>query len=732
MADKKKSKSEKTPKMVPAKKLPKLFKKEYTESDFEKNVLKKLFIDADREFISLIFEKSKGKNGESVLKVNLEKSIKKADLVRCKKIASEINAQKGGIKLIPLFAALVFVAVLAVFSLVFKNKLVSYAVRSSMQKIFLAKTDIAKVDLKILGASLEIQGLEQADKDSPMKNLFSIDKIAVDFNLNDLLKGKIHSENLEVTGVALGTERKVSGELPAFAKKSSSSKEEKKILETSTANSLEAAKKLQGMFADYNPETMLDGLKNELKSPAVAEKISGQVQAKVEKWQKVPDEYQKSVQSFSKNVDSLVKTDWSKMSDPVQIKAAIDTINSAINEGNSLKEKLGKSVEEIKSDSAEVNACSKELNVAVKADNALVEAKINAMKKSFTPAGLNEIMNDAVRSIMYSVSGKYYPYVDKAVTAAMSSKNSGKKDSGHAKAAKTEKKQKVKKAGKPGHKRAAGRDIYYRKDMVPKLLIEKVSASGYEYKTDRLLFKGTAAEISSDQNIRGKPASANAEFNIGGNPNSVSVVVDTRADSDASLIAAEYSGSGWPLSADAEIFKLNSNASVKARLSADEIGSFTARGTLDLKVKDIEGMKFEPARVSELYGKALKKIDRLIVGFKVSYSLADGLGIELTDTDRIASQLSAPVTKALSAELSAIADGAKKDVAKVLSENTGAAQRKIARFADISSALNKHMGSVNQMEAQLEKKKKEAENKLKNGAKDAAADAAKKALKSLF
>ena len=36
MADKKKSKSEKTPKMVPAKKLPKLFKKEYTESDLSK------------------------------------------------------------------------------------------------------------------------------------------------------------------------------------------------------------------------------------------------------------------------------------------------------------------------------------------------------------------------------------------------------------------------------------------------------------------------------------------------------------------------------------------------------------------------------------------------------------------------------------------------------------------------------------------------------------------------
>ena len=57
-----------------------------------------------------------------------------------------------------------------------------------MQGIFGAKTDIAKVDFQFFNASLEINGLEQANKDSPMKNLFQIDSIKTSFNLTDLLR----------------------------------------------------------------------------------------------------------------------------------------------------------------------------------------------------------------------------------------------------------------------------------------------------------------------------------------------------------------------------------------------------------------------------------------------------------------------------------------------------------------------------------------------------------------
>ena len=367
----------------------------------------------------------------------------------------------------------------------------------------------------------------------------------------------------------------------------------------------------------------------------------------------------------------------------------------------------------------------------MKADSAIVDRKIEEMKKTFRPAGLNEIMNDAVRSILYSVSGKYFPYVDKVVTSAVNSKNSGNKD---AKVEKSDVKKavKAKKSKKTGHSRAEGRNVYYRKDNVPKFLIEKVSASGYEYKTNDLLFSGSATEISSDQNIRGKPTEIKADFKIMGNLNSAAVVVDARSDSDAKLITASYSGKGYPVYADAEIFKLNSDANIMAKITADDDGSFAVKGTVDFIVKDLTGMEFQPERISELYGRAVKNVSKITVGFVLSYSLENGLRVELTDTDRIAMQLSAPVAKALQAELSAIADGAKNDVTKVLLENTGAAQEQIAQFADIRTALNMQLGSVNDMKLQLEKKKKEAEGKAVNAAKEAAADVAKDALKRFF
>lgn len=728
MAEKK---IKKLPKMIPAKKLPKNLKKSYSKKAFEKEILNKIYIEEDKKFISALFDSSKDKDGGQIFSADTLKSIPKADFNRYKKIAKEIAMQKPTVKLIPLLAVVCLVLAVGISVMLFKNVIVSHAVRTSMQNIFEAKTDIAKVDLKIFGASLEIDGLEQANKDSPMKNLFSIDRIYINFNLTDLLKGKFHGENVEVTGVALDTDRKKSGILPLKSKKTAAVKEEKKIESDSREFSAGAAKKLQSMFASYNPETMLDGIKNDLKSPVVAEKISGQVQAKVEKWQNVPAEYENSVKSFSNDVESLIKTDWSRMSDPVQIKSTVEKINKAIKESESLQKKLSQSAEGIKADAQEVASYSMELQAAINADSAIVEKKIDEMKKTFSPTGLNEIMNDAVHSILYSVSGKYYPYVDKIVTGALNSKKSGSKDAKAEKAA-DKKVEKAKKSKKTGHSRAEGRNVYYRKDNVPKFLIEKVSASGYEYKTNNLLFSGNATEISSDQDIRGKPTEIKADFKIMGNPNSAAVVIDARSDSDAKLITAAYSGKGYPVYADAEIFKLNAAADIKTELTADDDGSFAAKGTVDFIVKDITGMEFQPERVSELYGKAVKNVSKITAGFILSYSLENGLNVELTDTGRIASQLSAPVAKVLQSELSAIADGAKKDVANVLSENTGAAQEQIAQFADIRTALNGQLGSVNDMKLKLEKKKKEAEGKAVNAAKDAAADAAKDALKRFF
>ena len=88
-----------------------------------------------------------------------------------------------------------------------------------MQKTFGARTDIDYLNFNLFDAQLDIRNLAQADKEYPMTNLFSIDSVKIDLNLTDLLRGKFHTENITVDGVALNTPRTISGELPEKTKK---------------------------------------------------------------------------------------------------------------------------------------------------------------------------------------------------------------------------------------------------------------------------------------------------------------------------------------------------------------------------------------------------------------------------------------------------------------------------------------------------------------------------------
>lgn len=720
-------KKEKKTKLVPAKKLPGFYRKKFSEKDFEKKVLKKIYIETDKKLVESQFKKGTDKKGREILSFDRNSKIEKTEFLRCKKIALDVKNQKFGIKLVTLLAVVCLIAAIGITVTLFKNVVVKKGLTSAMQGIFGAKTDIQKVDLQIFGASLEIDGLAQANADSPMKNIFEIDKINVAFNLTDLLRGKFHAQNIEVSGVAIGTERSKSGELSIKPK---NKKQKEVVSDTSKeSNSImtAAADQLKKMFESYNPETMLSNIQNELTSPAVANSISADVKSKVEKWKNVPSEYQTSIKKLSSSVDSLTKTNWGNITNAATLKKALSDIETAMTETNSLKTKMAATSKNIKTDTNAVNEYSKQLQNAIKADTKLVDSKIAEMKNLFSADGLKNILTEGVRGIILEKAGKYYPYIDKALTAAMSSKgnSSASADDSEKTAEKTEKK--AKKAKKSaGHARSAGRMVYYKKDTVPKLLIENVVASGYEYKTNELLFKGTATEISSDQNMRGKPAKINADFKVIGKPNKASVTIDARDNSNAPLVVADYSGKGYPISADAQVFNLSSAGDIDAILLCKADGSFSVGGTLNMNITEIQGMDFEPAKVSELYKKAVSGIKNLSVGFNVLYSKDGGMNVELTNIEKLTKQLVTPVTQALTGELNSIASEAQANVTKVLSEKTGIATEQISAFTDISGLLNSQMNSVNSLQKQLEEQKTKINKQLTNAAKGAAVDAIKK------
>ena len=721
---KKPAKSKKPEKTVSAKKLPGIFKKTYKEKAYSKNLLKKFYIEADKKFVEKLYSPSQDKKGRNIMVCNKSAEITKSDLKRYKLIAKQIKMQKGGIKLVPLIAVAVLVAVLSAGVSLFKNIIIEKAITSAMQGIFGAKTDIAKVDFQFFNASLEINGLEQANKDSPMKNLFQIDSIKTSFNLTDLLRGKFHAENLSVEGVAIDTERKKSGELPIKPAKTKEEKQTESALSAKKQElSEEASAKLKEMFDSYNPEKMLENLQNELKSPAVASQISTDVQQKVEKWSSLPAELQEKVNAFSKNVNDIANTDFSKINDVAKLKSTLEKINSTAKSGEELKKLIEKSNSDLFSDSKAIADYSNKIQTAIKSDYALVDSKISEMKSVLSPAGLNEIMTNAVQSVLYQMCGKYYPYVSKGLNAALSAQKSSSEKKTAKSAEKTE---------KTVMTRHPGRTVFFKQDTVPTLFIENVTASGYEYKTDNLLFKGNAKNIANNQNMTGKPTDISADFKIAGNPNNASVKIDARTNTNSPLVTASYTGSGIPVNADAQVFAFTSKSTIKAKMTADTNGKVSLNGVLDMNISEMTGMQFDVEKISELYNTALSNISRLTVDFSIGINEDKTMTISLNNLDSLASQLTTPVVKTLTAELNSIAADARSSAAKLLSEKTGVATEKIEQFTNIKNSVNSSKESVNNLQKKLEQKKKQINDQITNSTKAAAGDAAGNLIKKLF
>mgnify|MGYP003397842336 CR=1 FL=1 len=76
-AKEKKAVAKNEPKKVPAKKLPKIYKKQYTQKAFEKKLLKHLYIETDKDLVKQLFETSTDKKGRTVMVVPKDKEIAK-------------------------------------------------------------------------------------------------------------------------------------------------------------------------------------------------------------------------------------------------------------------------------------------------------------------------------------------------------------------------------------------------------------------------------------------------------------------------------------------------------------------------------------------------------------------------------------------------------------------------------------------------------------------------------
>src|SRR5574344_250933 len=691
-------KAKREPKQFPAKKLPRLFKKSYTQKKLQKKILKKLYVPEDKKQVEALFEKGGNPSKPELYAVPMNLTFAKKDIKRFKLLAKQIRHEKGTINWIPLIAVVGAIVALVVVVNIFKNPIAKKVIKSGCEAAFGAKTDIGSVDLKIMSASLTINNIAVGNKNEVMKNLFQMDKIEVNFDLSQALRGKFDAENLEVLGVALNTDRKTSCELPKKQKKAEESGQDNAFVASLKAKSTKALDDLKGQASDLlggsDVDSIVANLKSQLKTPAMVDSTKTTVNDLTTKWKDKPAQIQNQVTEFSTSVASLQKLDVSKVKDIATLKATLEQVNTAMTTADKLKEEVQNTAGDIKTDADSVKKLGEDVKDAVASDTALAKQKLDTVVGAVTNA--KSLLNNALDTVGYDMLGKYYPYAKKLVNYALEMKASSSKSS------------KTKKTQKKTASRLKGTTFWYGTTK-PAFLIEHIEATGTG-------FTAEGTNICSDQDAIGKPMVLTGTYTNGTNDHAAKLVLDARTTSTAPLLAVDYTGKGFAASVDGTkiavksgVPSVNGTANVRMSATAGSDG-FTANGDVSLNPLALTSDGFENETVTKYYTQALSSVNKMDIGFNAGFTESNGVSLALTG------DFTTQFVNALKSVISSIGSDAKdaalKKIQDEINNSSSGVLADIKSFAGIKDDIDLQNAKLSDISKVLDQKKAEIEKKI--------------------
>lgn len=717
-------KKQKEPKTFSVKKLPGIFRKSYTEKAFNKKIIKKLYVESDKELIKSLFTEKKLVGKKKIEKISIKKDLvfQKKDLVQLKELAKEIRKNKGRVKFVPLIAVAGFITALVLVVMTFKNPIAKKLIKAGCESVFGAKTDIKSVNVELLGISIKVNGIAIGNKNSEnyMKNLFEAEKITVDMNFTQALRGKVIINDVSVTGMKFNTDRKTSCYIPI----SKTDKDEKSLKDSAFMKSV-ASRSNQAIDELKNQATMTLGgsnadeivanIQSKLQTPIVAKKVQEDVQNLVTKWQQKPTELKSKIDDFSTNVKEFQELDLEVLkSNPMKLKEYLEKINSTIKKGNELKTDFESVAKEVKTDADSTKTMATDVANAVKADKKLAEDMVGNISNSVKDS--KKIFTHALDAVGYDMLGKYYPYAQQGINYALEMKRTSNAES------KNEKPKEEKKTAT----RLKGTTFWYSKEL-PSLWIKNVSASGYTENDGSKGFSGAIKNITSDQNLINKPTTIEAMFDVKEINHSGNIILDVRK-SASDLIAINYVGKGFEAKIDGNkiakasgIPSIDGKATLTLKGSGGEIG-FSAGGKVELNPLILTTDGFANETVTKYYKQALDSIKNLSIGYDVSYS--EEAGVDLTLNGNFADQF----MNALKTVIASIGKDAKELAFKKLNEQINSYDNevtaKIKNFLGIEGDINEQNANLDTVRKALEAKKSEIEKQI-NGKIDEAKEKAK-------
>lgn len=716
-ADEKSKKITKIKKTAKTKKIkvPSLFKKKYTQKSLDKKIYKRIFIADDKKFLQNYIKQvgTKTKKNEEIPLYSIPRDIeitKKAQK-QLVTIAKSIKKQKSGFKFGPLIAVVAFIFAVGITVTLTKNLVCRKIITSTCESIFEAKCDIGYLNLKFLDSSFTIKNFEVANKKDPMKDLFSIENLNLDFDFPQLLKAHFVIEDISVLGIETRKERTTSGDISAkrLAKiqKKKAKKAAKEAKKTENTGFMIALKdkvvnltttEISSLFEQYNPQTIIENCYTQLETPKMSEDVKNQIAKINDEWKKTPETLTTKIDSVKTSVNAIANYDFSSIqNNSTKIKEALETINSAITEVNSLKEETTKVANNLKNQANEVSDLSKKLTDAITHDKNLAQDEISKIT-SFKLSDVKNIISGYFDKLGYSLLGKYYPYVYKAVNKLLEIKNSSSSST---------KKTKTKIVAGT---RQSGRNVYFIGDSTPRFWLKNFRASGFG-------ISANAVNVSSDQDALGKPAEANFTLSKNNIAHNAKLVVDTRRSSSAPLINADYNCSSFPINLPSSLFgggqgvpTFDATSKFSANAKIYDAEGFTISGNGDFTNLKITAEAFEPEYAYNIYAGVLSKITSMTLGVTAGYKSSDGLIMNIS-TDANQKFANALVAE-MQTQLASVKKSVEEQLSAKITELTGGALGEVSSFDDIKAKITNAQSSVDELSKQLEAKKQEATNLL--------------------
>jgi len=706
-------------------KVPKLFTKKYTGTQYEKKILKKLFIAADRKLIESLFVSSKDSQGRELFTIDVAQIKDKAQAKRVAAIAKEIARQKGRFNIVAIALALVAVLALVLALTVFRNAIARFAVTSALEGSFGAKCDIASIDCNLLDASFRIDGLEVANRKSPMKNLFGVGRLDLAFDLLELTRGKVVADNLEITGITWNTDRKASGALTPAKQRKFEKRQNAKPNPVVAALKAEAEKVTSGISVDSGIDAVKDQLdpvkylereKAALQSPAIVEKISATVPSLSEKWEAKSKEVRSEVDKTIAAGKKLSALKVSSIDTLPEAQAALSDIKAASDSMKSSMELAKETTEDISTDAKIVKELSSEAEKAIKADSARLKALADTVKGLNVATG-KDMISGVFRTFLVNTLGAYYPYLDQGVSALKTMQN-GK-----------EKKQSLKSKSN-AIARLPGRNVVFGKDALPRLVLRNIELSATDVKSG-IKGAGTVQNITDDADRLNTPIAVALALSHGKMKESVKGAVDLRSKATETVNAA-FTATGYPVSIDSTgvsgVPSLKGSMKAVGSIVVARDGTVTIRSDLAVTQASLEVKKFEPSFVYGAYRDVLSSIKTVDADLTAVISPDGAIDLSVdSDVDR---EIARALKAQMAAQIEKVKAGIRKEADKYIAEQQSKYSSEIARFTDVYGKSQKSLEDMKAYEKTLNSKKAEVERKMKELTAEKAAPVLEKATES--